>query len=49
LQVATTLTGTVAANSGIALVVPVDELKTLLDSPELVQRRDAEAVAQTKK
>ncbi len=49
LQVATTLTGTVAANSGISLVVPVDELKTLLDSPELVQRRDAEAVAQTKK
>jgi len=48
LQVATTLTGTVAGNSGISLVVPADELKTLLESPELAQRRDAE-IAQTKK
>ena len=42
LQVATTLTGTASANSGISMVVPADELKALLDSPELQQMRDAE-------
>ena len=41
LQVATTLSGTVNANSGISVVVPADELKTLLDSPELRSLREA--------
>ena len=41
LQVATTLTGTTAANSGISIVVPADELKALLDSPEVREQRDA--------
>jgi hypothetical protein len=42
LQVATTLTGKASANSGISIVVPVDELKKLLDSPALQSQRDAE-------
>ena len=42
LQVASTLSGTANANSGISIVVPVDELKTLLDSPEQQRLRDAE-------
>jgi hypothetical protein len=41
LEIANTLTGTVAANSGIATVVPVDELKKLLDSPVLQAIRDS--------
>lgn len=45
LTVASTLTGTVEANSGIALVVPVDDLKSLLDSPALQAQRDAEVAA----
>jgi hypothetical protein len=40
LTVATTLKGTLEQNSGIAMVVPVDELKTLLDSPALQTARD---------
>jgi hypothetical protein len=42
LQVATTLTGKASANSGISIVVPVDELKKLLDSPALQAQRNAE-------
>ncbi len=43
LRVATTLEGKVEGNSGISMVVPVDELKTILDSAELQRLRDAEA------
>jgi hypothetical protein len=43
LQVASTLSGTANANSGISIVVPVYELKTLLDSAEPQRLRDAEA------
>jgi len=42
LTIATTYTGTLEQNSGIAMVVPVDELKALLDSPDLKAQRDAE-------
>jgi|SRR5882757_697726 len=45
LTIATTLRGTVAGNSGIATVVPVDELKALLDSPALTAVREAEVNA----
>jgi hypothetical protein len=45
LTVATTYSGTVEQNSGIAMVVPVDELKTLLDSTAVQARRDAEVSA----
>jgi len=41
LQIATTVSGTSNANSGISLVVPADELKALLDRPELQRIRDA--------
>jgi hypothetical protein len=41
LTVATTLTGKLEQNSGIAMVVPADELKALLDSPALQAARDA--------
>jgi len=44
LQVATTLSGKTNANSGISLVVPIDELKNLLDSPALKLQRDAEVL-----
>lgn len=40
LHAATDLEGTVHANSGIALVVPVGQLKALLDSSELQHERD---------
>lgn len=43
LTIATTAVGTLEQNSGIAMVVPVDELKALLDSPPLQAMRDAEA------
>lgn len=42
LEVARTLTGTVDANSGVATVVPVDDLKALLDIPDLQRIRDLE-------
>jgi hypothetical protein len=42
LTVTTTVTWTVKANSGIAMIVPADELKTLLDSPSLQAVRDAQ-------
>jgi S1-C subfamily serine protease len=41
LEVATTVKGTGQANSGIAMIVPVDFLKALLDTPELKGKRDA--------
>jgi len=40
-QVATTLSGKANANSGISMIVPADELKLLLDLPELQAGRDA--------
>ncbi len=42
LTVAATLTGTLEQNSGIAMVVPADELKALLDTPALQAARDAQ-------
>jgi len=45
LTVAATLTGTLEQNSGIAMVVPADELKALLDSPVLQTSRDAQIAA----
>ena len=42
LQVTSTVSGKLGSNSGIATIVPVDELKALLDGPELtVMRRNA--------
>ncbi|MBI4165194.1 MAG: trypsin-like peptidase domain-containing protein [Acidobacteria bacterium] len=41
LTVATTLEGKGQGNSGISIVVPVDELKALLESPALQRLRDA--------
>jgi hypothetical protein len=40
LTIATTYHGTLEQNSGIAMVVPVEFLKALLDSPELQSLRD---------
>jgi hypothetical protein len=48
LQVATTLSGKANANSGISMVVPVDDLKTLLDEPELQAQRDATVASRAK-
>jgi len=48
LHVATTLSGKVNANSGISVVVPADEIKTLLDSPELRTLREAEIARKAK-
>src|ERR1700682_3958748 len=45
LTIATTLRGTLEQNSGIAMVVPVDELKALLDSPALQAVRASEVAA----
>jgi hypothetical protein len=39
LSVSTTLTGQAAANSGISVVVPADDVKALLMSPVFVQQR----------
>jgi hypothetical protein len=47
LEVATTVKGTGQANSGIAMIVPVDFLKTLLDAPELKAPREAYFLSQT--
>jgi hypothetical protein len=44
LQVATDYTGTIKENSGICVIVPVEELRKLLLSPDLKRERD-EAVA----
>jgi hypothetical protein len=48
LRAATDYEGTIHANSGIATIVPVDQLKDLLYSPELQLERDA-ALEQYKK
>jgi hypothetical protein len=39
-EIATTTTGKVSTNSGIAIIVPVDFLKALLDSPKLKDARE---------
>jgi hypothetical protein len=49
LTIATTMKGTFSGNSGIATVVPIDELKSLLESPTLKARRDAEVAAKKSK
>ena len=49
LTVATTLRGKLEQNSGIAMVVPADELKALLDSPALQAARDAEVASKNLK
>jgi hypothetical protein len=49
LTVATTLHGKLEQNSGIAMVVPADELKALLDSPALQAARDAELASKNPK
>ena len=41
LEIATTVKGTTHANSGIAMIVPAQLLKALLDKPELKQAREA--------
>ncbi len=46
LTVATTLEGKTHANSGISIVVPADQLKALLESPELKRIRDSEVARQ---
>ncbi len=49
LTVATTLTGTLEQNSGIAMIVPADELKALLDTPAVQATRDAAIAAKNSK
>jgi hypothetical protein len=46
LTIATTANGTFRGNSGIASVVPADDLKALLESPTLQALRDAEVARQ---
>jgi hypothetical protein len=41
LQVTTTYSGTVAANSNVSVIVPASQVKDLLLSPPLQQGRDA--------
>jgi hypothetical protein len=48
LETVTTIKGTAKANSGISTVVPVDELKLLLDSDEVKQQRDSVVAANRK-
>lgn len=45
LELATTLTGTGRANSGISTIVPIDELKALLEDPRLRENRDLQVKA----
>jgi hypothetical protein len=47
LQVASTLNGKLGANSGITTIVPVDELKKMLDGPDLSRQRDDVVAIQT--
>jgi hypothetical protein len=42
LKAATMFKGTMHANSGIALIVPADELRKLLDEPQVQAQRDAD-------
>jgi hypothetical protein len=46
LTIATTLTGTLEENSGIAEVVPADDLKDVLEMPDVQAERDAVVPAQ---
>jgi hypothetical protein len=46
LQAAAAFVGHIGANSGITTIVPIDELKALLDQPELSRQRDAAVAAQ---
>ncbi|HYN16010.1 MAG TPA: S1C family serine protease [Terriglobales bacterium] len=41
LEIATTVEGTMHANSGVAMIVPADFLKALLDAPDLKGKREA--------
>lgn len=41
LEITATVKGTARANSGVAMVVPADQVKALLDSPELKNAREA--------
>ncbi len=47
LEIATTVKGTAHANSGIAMIVPADFLKALLDIPELKAPREAAILQMT--
>jgi hypothetical protein len=40
LHAATDYEGTIHANSGIAMIVPVDQVKDLIDLPEFKRQRD---------
>jgi hypothetical protein len=40
LQVATTVSGEISANSGISVVVPASDIKALLEHPELQRKRE---------
>jgi hypothetical protein len=42
LETAATLTGEANANSGISIVVPAEQLKALLESPQLQRLRDSQ-------
>jgi hypothetical protein len=48
LQVATTYKGDLAANSGISIVVPAEDVKALLQSAEFQKKRDDEVAALAK-
>ena len=48
LTATTTWKGSIKANSGISMVVPAEQLKDLLESPELQRLRDAQFDAQPK-
>jgi hypothetical protein len=48
LEIATTVKGTANTNSGIAMIVPADFLKALLDVPELKASREAYFTSQDK-
>lgn len=48
LEIATTVKGTANTNSGIAMIVPADFLKALLDGPELKGTREAYFTSQDK-
>lgn len=48
LTAATTLKGSVNGNSGISIVVPAEQLKALLEIPELQRLRDAVVARETK-
>jgi hypothetical protein len=49
LEVTTTITRTGLANSGISIIVPVDELKKLLVQPDVQRLRDLEVQSKARK